>query len=252
MAILSHLAYLHVQTNQDVSSQFAAVYENLCKVDANSLTNRLRMIAEDHTKTAVDVFGPGYAVISAGEAAHVIACVKIEVATRTLPNCTRDLPIAYGRNNTQLGFREPITHQIISYSAPVPCDPIMPVMHNLVINGRAGWYCLTPALTPCRAPMELDPTVKFQLSARHYGAELGSNLYAAWQETAHQVAMFAHNTRKGVLDAMGQRAREQGQIGPGQDWQPGMPISDGQFQTMVETMGNIISPLFSLLGNGVW
>jgi len=155
-------------------------------------------------------------------------------------------------NNTQLGFREPITHQIISYSAPVPCDPIMPVMHNLVINGRAGWYCLTPALTPCRAPMELDPTVKFQLSARHYGAELGSNLYAAWQETAHQVAMFAHNTRKGVLDAMGQRAREQGQIGPGQDWQPGMPISDGQFQTMVETMGNIISPLFSLLGNGVW
>jgi hypothetical protein len=25
------------------------------------------MIAEDHTKTAVDVFGPGYAVIAAGE-----------------------------------------------------------------------------------------------------------------------------------------------------------------------------------------
>ena len=38
-------------------------------------------------------------------------------------------------------------------------DPIMPVMHNLVINGRAGWYCR-------------------------------SNLYAAWQEEAHEEAMF--------------------------------------------------------------
>ena len=235
-----------------MSSQFATVYETLCKVDSNSLKNRLRMIAEDLTKTAVDVFGRGYTVIAAGEAAHVISCVEIEVATRTLANCTRDLPIMYGRNNSQLGFREPITHQIIEYSAPVPCDPIMPIMHNLLINGHEGWYCITPGLAPCRAPMELDPTVKFKLSARDYGAELVSNLYAAWQEDAHRHAMFVHSTRRGIFDNLGNSAREQGSGRPGQDWQPGMPINDNQFNTMVETMGDIISTLFSLLGNGVW
>jgi hypothetical protein len=55
-----------------------------------------------------------------------------------------------------------------------------------------------------------------------------------------------------VFDAMGQTARAQGLNTPGQDWQPGVPITDGQFASMVETMGDIISPLFSLLGNGVW
>ena len=64
--------------------------------------------------------------------------------------------------------------------------------------------------------------------------------------------MFVHSTRRGVFKAMGQTARVQGLGRPGQDWQPGMPITDGQFAVMVETMGEIISHLFSLLGNGVW
>ena len=182
----------------------------------------------------------------------MISCIEIKVATRTLANCTRDLPITYGPNNTHLGFREPITHQIIEYSAPVPCDPIMPIMHKLIINDREGWYCITPGLAPCRAPLELDPTVKFKLSARDYGAELGSNLYAEWQEIAHKKAMFVHSTRRGVFEKMGQNSRDQGSSRPGQDWQPGMPITDNQFETMVKTMGDIISPLFSLLGTGVW
>ena len=76
--------------------------------------------------------------------------------------------------------------------------------------------------------------------------------FKAWQEKAHKEAMFVHSTRRGVFEAMGQTARAQGLGRPGQDWQPGMPITDGQFAVMVETMGEIISPLFSLLGNGVW
>ena len=252
VSIMSHLAYLHVRTNQDVTSQFAEVYENICKIDATALTNRLRMVAEDMTKTAVDVFGPGYAVVAAGEAAHVIHCIEVEVATRTLPNCTRALPISYGFNNSRLGFRDPITHQITDYSAPVPCDPVMPIMHQIEVNDRLGWYCITPDLTPCRAPMELDPTVEFTLSARDYGAELGHRLYAQWQEDAHRYAMFVHGSREGVLDTLGQRARDQGIGTPGHHWQPGMPLSGLQQQGLVTFIGNAISPLFSLIGNAIW
>ena len=190
VSLMSHLAYLHVRTNQDVADQFHQVYKSLCEIDSNSLENRLRMVAEDNRKTAIDIFGPGYSVVAAGEVAYVIKCVKVEVKTRHQVNCTRDLPIAYGVNFTQVGYRSPITHEIIQYSAPIPCDPINPPMHRIDINGKPAWYCLLPTLTPCQAPLKLDPTVEFQISERDYGAELGHRLYTDFQEKAHIQAMF--------------------------------------------------------------
>ena len=210
------------------------------------------MVARGNRLLAVDIFGPGYNLVEKGEVAHVINCTRVQVKTRTVQNCTKDLPIYYGANYSIPAFRQPITKQIVAYSPPVPCDPILPIMFQLEINGRESWYCLTPALTPCPDPLKLDPTVQFQTAARNYGAELGHKIYTDEQEDEHQQAMIMESSREGIVTGMGTQSWQQGGFRPNEGFFPGSPLIPDVRNGLVAFIGNQISPLFNLLGNFAW
>lgn len=234
----AQLAYLHIGTTMGADERFAALWTQICEVERKGLFGRLQAIAgAANPYSLLDSHGPGHTVITAGAVAYVADCARKEATLREYHNCTEEIPVAVEGENA---FADPLTMILRTYPTVIPCDDVLPVRWRI----KDQWYCATPRVHPCGAPMQLIPASNPPL-ARDPARGLEGGLYSPKQMEAHQRFLVAHESRKAVLnkaavDATSRLLGDTTGLGP--------PLSQEDIARLTHSVGAVLFPVFSLIG----
>ncbi|KYN01911.1 hypothetical protein ALC62_07286 [Cyphomyrmex costatus] len=144
-----------IYVEKHIKNQVQALYQNMiyqkCQLEQQVIRNALSLA---HIRP--DLFahhlmkGSGYMALIAGEVAHLMKCIPIEVIRRSTQNCYLELPVTF---NNQSVFLTPKTRVITKAGTIVDCNPLMPVMYSM----QGGWISLTPLPAAVTPPQILEP-----------------------------------------------------------------------------------------------
>ena len=239
--LLSHVAYLHLSTNQNHETQFQQVYQDLCTNKRNTVINKLRMLSHSGNQyTALDLFGPGHTVYRAGAVAYVTQCALVNATIRPMKNCSHDIPISYGAHMEEPAFADPISFIIKAHTSFVPCNPMSPIIFYL----DKQWWCASPDLRKCAEPIKIDVTTDSKHLLRDYAAELNADMYTEDQRAVNKHYLLFANAREPILNQIGYKSYQNGKQGE----ETGVPVSPGDYKLMGDIIGMQISPAYFVFG----
>lgn len=125
-----------------------------CNLERQVLQNALSIARKSPDEFAYNIMkGPGYMALLAGEVAHIIKCIPVDVKLIQTEECYDQLPVHLG--NATFYF-SPRTHILTKLGIQISCNRLVPPMYML----DGAWYSLGP--NPVRA---IPPSVIKPLSA---------------------------------------------------------------------------------------
>ncbi len=154
--ILTGNTAIFFEHTKNMFDGFKGVSQNLCRIEKATIQNKLDKLASGGKYALKQEYGPGYQLTIAASTAYVTKCEEKDATLATFHECTREIPVHIGANdtNSQILFADPLTYNLVPAPTIVTCDSVMP--QKWVING--AWYCnWGDGNTPCPAPKTLDP-----------------------------------------------------------------------------------------------
>ncbi len=197
--ILTGNTAMQFRNNENMYGGFRTLTEELCRVERASLQNKLNHIAGGGKYGLTEEYGPGYQISIAGSVAYVAKCQEKEATLATFHNCTHELPVRIGPNDTsQVFFADPLTYNLVHFPTIFACDPVMP--HKWVING--AWYCSRgEGVMLCDAPKTLDPETGI-MGMADFAKNLDGGIFSREQYEQHAVAMILDGSKDSVIAEM--------------------------------------------------
>lgn len=154
--IITYLNTKLVHLNYHWEQQMMMVYVDLlkqeCELERRVIEQALILatVAPDEMARAI-MKAPGYMAVIAGEVAHLVRCVPVEVTLRHMEECYQEIPVKKGNESFFLSAR---TRIIRKTGTQVPCSPIIPQMFNI----GSHWYQFSPKPVAAEAPNILKPS----------------------------------------------------------------------------------------------
>lgn len=142
----------HIRT--EINRLYYDVVKQNCEIERQVLKTTLSLATQAPDEFAFQLMkGPGYMAVVAGEVAHVIKCIPVEVKLRRTEECYHHLPVS--RENDTL-FISPRTHILLQTGTQISCNPMVPPMYQF----QGAWYKLIPSPTETLAPQKVAPMTK--------------------------------------------------------------------------------------------
>lgn len=147
----SKFVYVEKHFKRQLLDLYRSIVSQRCELEQQVLKNTLTLahIRPDLFAYAL-MKGPGYISVVAGEVAHVIKCVPVEVTRKATEQCYLELPVQI---NNATRYLMPKTRVIVSTGTQIPCNPLLPTLFHV----KGGWVSLTPAPSAVPAPNVLEP-----------------------------------------------------------------------------------------------
>lgn len=195
----TQLSYLIISHGLRISERFKTIQQDICNMDRRISTANLREIANKQPGAIMDHWGKGYESYKAGAVAYIAKCQAKVVYVAEFGNCTEELPVSMFKNGSQLMFRDPLTEILRKFPTIIPCSPMMPPKH--LIHGK--WYCATPQLRLCEAPITLNATVTQFSPLYELGKGLNTGIYTQGQREQHRLFRISNEARKAFISVGG-------------------------------------------------
>ncbi len=195
--ILTGNTAMHIRNSLNMYGGFKGVTEDLCRVERGTIHTKLNMLASGDRYALTKEYGPGYQFRLASSVAYVAKCEEKEATLASFPNCTREIPVYIGPNDTstQVLFADPLTYNLVPSPTVVACDTVMP--QKWVING--AWYCSWgKGVVVCRAPKTLDPKTTIR-GIPNFAIKTPEGIFSKTQLEQHAVALALEGNKDAVI-----------------------------------------------------
>lgn len=158
----SKFVYVEKHLKTQISTMYRDIMIQKCELEQQVISNALSLARIQPEEFAHKIMKePGYTAVVAGEAAHIIKCIPIEVNFRPTEECYDELPVTY--RNTSF-FLQPKTHILRKTGTKRDCNQLLPVMYIL----EDIWIRFLPKPIDAPAPIVLKP--KTALSWKYLSA----------------------------------------------------------------------------------
>ena len=142
MDIFSYVNSKFIYVERHIRTGMTRLYRDVmlqrCTLEQEVFKNTLTLATQAPDDFAFLLMkGPGYMSVFAGEVAHIIPCIPVEVNFRKTDECYLQLPVL---KNNQTQFLTPRTHILIHTGIQTTCNPFMPFMYK---TGQS-WYRVVP------------------------------------------------------------------------------------------------------------
>lgn len=153
--IFSYVNSKFVYVEKHISTQIKTMYRDIlvqrCNLERQMLQNTLGMARYSPDEFAYNLMkGPGYMALLAGEVAHIVKCIPVEVKYRRTTECYNEMPV-YNGNRTH--HMRPKTHILTGIGTLVTCNRL--VAPRYVFDGE--WYSLGPDPIMAKPPTTIKP-----------------------------------------------------------------------------------------------
>ncbi len=225
---------MQFRTSFDMYGGFKSYSEDLCRVERATIQNKLDHISSGGRYGFTKEYGPGYELTLAASVAYVAKCEEREATLATFRNCTRELPVVLGPNDTSSGgqvlFADPLTYNLVPAPTIVTCDSVMP--QKWVING--GWYCsYGKGVMLCPAPKKLDPKTAIR-GIPNFGRRIPTGIFTRSQIEQHAIALILDGSKDAVLTEMIATAVRASVTHPDGSVTYGVALPDYQIEKMTD------------------
>lgn len=148
----SKMVHLNYHWERQMTMMYADILRQECELERKVLEQSLILatVAPDEMAKAI-MKEPGYMAVIAGEVAHLVRCIPVEVAIRHVEECYQELAVQRGNDTFFLSARTRILRKT---GTQIPCSPIIPQMFDLGGN----WYKIAPKPVAVLPPNTLKPT----------------------------------------------------------------------------------------------
>ena len=151
----SKFIHLERHMGRSISALNAHVMANLCKMEAQMISNLQSLAMVDPMEAAYAWSRkPGYTALIRGEIVHMVKCVPISVHIHTTTHCTHGLPVLYMGKPYFMSSR---SHILSQHAERVSCSAMFPVKYRLQNN----WFTLDPTLVQSKAPEILKLNINY-------------------------------------------------------------------------------------------
>ena len=152
--IISKFIYVERHIFREMSELYHDLLTHKCKLEQQVFKNSLIIATQAPDEFAYHLMkSPGYMSIIAGEEAHIVECIPIEVKFRKTDQFYLQLPI---NKENETVFLTPRTHIRIGKERETICNIFLPSMYYL----KDAWYKLSPKPTESLPSSIMKPTTK--------------------------------------------------------------------------------------------
>lgn len=154
---LNYFKFKLVYVEKHIQTQIEILYRNIidkkCELERQVLENTISLAFNQPDLFAYHLMkGLGYTAIIAGEVAHIIKCIPVDVMIRSTNTCYQELPVTFARRSM---FLAPKTRILKRTGTPIDCNPLLPTMYR--VNGT--WIGLIPHITSEQTPQTFKSLV---------------------------------------------------------------------------------------------
>lgn len=156
--IFTYVNSKFVYVEKHIRSQLSALYNDIilqkCNLERQVIKNALAvgtLLPDEFAFTIMKK--PGYMAITAGEVAHVVKCIPIEVVIRRPKTCYSELPVTH-RNESL--FLSPKSRILTKFGTQRECSHLLPVMYKI----EGTWFRFTPNPIENIPPEIIKPLTK--------------------------------------------------------------------------------------------
>lgn len=156
--IFTYVNSKFVYVEKHIRTQMTALYNDVimqkCNLEKQVIKNALALgslLPDEFAYTLMK--RPGYMAVVAGEVAHIIKCIPVEVSIRRPTECYAELPVVH-RNQTL--FLSPKSRILSKFGTQRECSTILPVMYKI----EGTWYRFTPGPIENLPPEVIKPNTQ--------------------------------------------------------------------------------------------
>lgn len=150
----SKFVYVEKHIRAQMTSLYNDVITQKCNLEKQVIKNALALGALLPDEFAYTLMRqPGYMAVTAGEVAHIIKCIPVEVSIRRPTECYTELPVIH-RNNSL--FLSPKSRILSKFGTQRECSTILPVMYQI----EGTWYRFTPGPIENLPPETIKPNTQ--------------------------------------------------------------------------------------------
>ena len=159
----------HVRTQ--LNHLYYDILKQHCDLERQVLMHTLTLASQAPDEFAYRLMGgPGYMAVVAGEVAHLIKCIPVEITVRHTEEFYHHLPVLRGNNSL---FMSPRTHILFQAGTQISCNALVSPMYQL----HGAWYKFTPKPVETTAPPQIKPLSKPTWSYTDAGDLATSGIY---------------------------------------------------------------------------
>ena len=150
----SKFVYVEKHLRKEMNRLYYDLLNHKCRLEQQVFKNSLIIATQSPDEFAYHLMkGPGYMSIIAGEVAHIIKCIPVEVKFRQTEECYLQIPVTRGNDTS---FLTPRTHILMNKGTQTTCNIFLPLMYYL----NDAWYKLSPRPIESLPPSIMKPTTK--------------------------------------------------------------------------------------------
>jgi len=148
----SKFLYVEKHVRHQMTSLCRNVMQQKCELERQVITNVLSFATLQPDEFAYRLMkGPGYMIVTTGEATQVIKCIPVDVIVRKTKECYTELPVTV-RNSSF--FLTPKSRIITKFGNQRECSYELPTMYRI----EDTWVQFTPnAQVRQSTPQQLQP-----------------------------------------------------------------------------------------------
>lgn len=153
--IFAYVNSKFVYVEKHIRTQMKQMYRDIliqrCNLERQVLQNALTLARKSPDEFAFNIMkGPGYMALMAGEVAHIIKCIPVDVKVAETKECYDQLPVFVSNNSYYLA---PRTHILTKMGIQITCNRLVSPMYLL----DGAWYSTSPTPVLTMPPNIIKP-----------------------------------------------------------------------------------------------
>lgn len=173
--IFAYVNSKFIYVEKHIKTQMQNLYKDVilqrCNLERQILQNAINTATTFPEKFAKTVMkSPGFMAVIAGEVAHIVKCLAVEVQLRKTLECYNELPVSH---KNQSRYLSSVSRILLKAGTQIDCDPILPAQY--LIDGN--WYRFSPHPIPVQKPHQLSPVTQPTWTYNPIGNLASSGIY---------------------------------------------------------------------------
>lgn len=173
--LFSYVNSKFVYVEKYIRTQMKQMYQDIliqrCNLEKQVIENTIGLAKQSPDEFAYNIMkGPGYMALLAGEVAHIVKCIPLEVRIQQTTECYTQLPVKVANSSY---FLTPRTHIIKKTGTQITCNHLVPAMYKI----KGTWYSLEPQPRQATSPTILKPLTEHTWEYRNPQTLATSGIY---------------------------------------------------------------------------
>lgn len=192
----SKFTLLERHTAQEMSSLYANLLNNICKLDKQLMTTNTILARLNPQEFASQLTGkPGYTAVVSGEVIHVLKCEAVVVTPHPQTRCYQEFPVLH---NGVLKFRAPVTHILQRKGTEIECAPILEAKYQV----GQHWVTVDQKIRDAAAPEILGTQLSGDWSYKSFEKIISSGLYDSSSIDKMKNMIYESSDRRSVSNVI--------------------------------------------------